>query len=77
MELPNLKTTRLLRLVTQRELARRAGLTVASVSRIENGTTRARISTVWRLAEALDVDPDDLLATDQPPSFSQQKGSES
>ncbi len=77
MELPNLKTMRLRRLITQRELAARAGLTVASVSRIETGTTRARISTVWRLAEALNVDPDDLLANDEPPISSQQKGSES
>ncbi len=77
MELPNLKTMRLRRLMTQRELALRAGLTVASVSRIETGTTRARISTVWRLAEALNVDPDDLLANDEPPTSSHQKGSES
>lgn len=75
MELPNLKTMRLRRLMTQRELAARAGLTVASVSRIETGATRARISTVWRLAEALNVDPDDLLANDESPPSSQQKGS--
>lgn len=51
------------RLLTQTELAVRAGLTTASVSRIETGTNKARISTVRKLAEALDVDPDDLLAS--------------
>ncbi len=76
MEMPNLRAIRLRRLMTQVELAARAGLTPVSVSRIETGTTKARISTVWRLAEALNVDPDDLLVTDESPPSSQQKGSE-
>lgn len=77
MELPNLRSVRLRRLLTQRELAKSAGLTTASVSRIETGTTKARISTVRRLAKALDVDPDDLLAANEPPPSAQQKGLES
>lgn len=77
MELPNLRATRLRYLMTQTELAARAGLTTTSISRIETGTTKARISTVRRLAEALDVDPDDLLAANEPPPSAQQKGSES
>lgn len=77
MELPNLRSVRLSRLLTQRDLAKSAGLTTASVSRIETGTTKARISTVRRLAKALDVDPDDLLAANEPPPSAQQKGLES
>lgn len=76
MELPNLRSVRLRRLLTQRELARIAGLTTASVNRIETGTTKARISTVRRLAEALDVDPEDFLDVNEPPPSSQQKGSD-
>lgn len=76
MELPNLRAIRVRRLMTQAELAVRAGLTTASISRIETGTAKARISTVRRLADALDVNPDDLLAADEPPPLSQQKGSD-
>lgn len=65
------------RLLTQRELAALAGLTAASVNRIETGTTKARISTVRRLAAALNVDPDALLATNEPSPSSHRKGSES
>ncbi len=63
------------RLLTQSELAVRADLTTASVSRIETGTTKARISTVRTLAEALNVNPDDLLASAAPSSV-EPEGSE-
>ncbi len=62
MELPNLRRVREGKLLTQRELAASAGLTQATVQRIESGATRARISTVRRLAEALGVDPWDLTS---------------
>ncbi len=68
VELPGLRAVRMRRLLTQTELAVRAGLTTASVSRIETGTTKARLSTVRKLAEALDVDRDDLLASTAPSS---------
>ena len=50
--------------VTQAELAERTGLTEATISRIENGQHRPRISTVRRLAEALGVKPEDLVEWD-------------
>lgn len=53
------------RLLTQRELAERAGMTEATINRIERGVHEPRISTVRRLAAALDVDPEELL--DDPP----------
>jgi len=61
MELPKLRAIRRQQLLTQQELAELAGLTTASVSRIETGTTKARISTVRKLAAALEVDPSALL----------------
>ncbi len=43
------------RALTQQEVARRAGLAMDAVSRIENGYRKPRPSTLQRLAEALDV----------------------
>jgi transcriptional regulator with XRE-family HTH domain len=42
--------------MTQRELADAAGLTASTVNRIEQGLRTARISTVRKLAAALQVD---------------------
>ena len=61
VELPNLRRVRERALLTQRELAAKADLTQATVQRIESGATRARISTVRRLAEVLQVDARELL----------------
>ena len=63
MEVPNLRTIRLRRLLTQDDLASKTGMTKASISRLETGATKARISTVRKLLSALDVDLDDLTAT--------------
>ncbi|MGI8405729.1 MAG: helix-turn-helix domain-containing protein [Thermomicrobiales bacterium] len=61
MEIPNLRNIRQRKLLTQTELATRAGLTTASISRLETGASKARISTVRRLSEALQVDASVLL----------------
>lgn len=47
--------------VTQQELAEKAGMTEATISRIENGLHEPRISTVRRLADALGVLPEELV----------------
>ena len=47
--------------VTQAELAARAGVTKATVSRLENGLQRPRISTVRKLAAALGVAPEEIV----------------
>ncbi len=60
MELPGLLAARERVLLTQRELAAKAGLTQATVQRIETGATKARISTVRKLAEALGVPASEL-----------------
>lgn len=47
--------------VTQEELATRTGMSRATISRLEGGQQRPRISTVRKLAEALGVAPEDLV----------------
>jgi len=47
--------------VTQAELSERTGITEATISRIENGQHKARISTVRRLADGLGLKPEDLF----------------
>ena len=56
-----LKEWRERRLLTQRELAERVGVTQGTINRIERGVHRPRLATVRRLAEALGVDPDELV----------------
>ena len=52
------------RLLTQEDLAKRAGVGVQTIIRIEGGQG-ARISTLRKLAEALDVTADQLLGEDE------------
>lgn len=57
----NLRQLREAAFLTQAELAQKAGLTEATVSRIEHGHHEPRISTVRRLATALGVHPRELV----------------
>jgi transcriptional regulator with XRE-family HTH domain len=57
----NLKRQRIRKALTQEELARRAGLTTASVARIERNETEPRMSTLRKLAKALEVDPAEFV----------------
>lgn len=56
--------------MTQEQLADRAGITVRTVQRIENGQTVPRTYTVHALAEALQVPFGDFYTTSAPPSDS-------
>ena len=56
----NLKRQRVRKALTQEELARKAGLTTASVARIERNETEPRMSTLRKLAKSLDIDPAEL-----------------
>ncbi len=47
--------------LTQGELADKAGLTVAALSRIERNNAEPRPTTRRKLAEALGVDPSELI----------------
>ncbi len=49
------------RALTQEELADKAGLTVAALSRIERNNAEPRPTTRRKLAEALGVDPSELI----------------
>ncbi len=57
----NLRRRRTLAPLTQRELAEKAGLTLAAVSRIERNEAEPRPSTVRKLAAALGVEPRVLI----------------
>ena len=54
--------------VTQEELAERSGVTIPTLSRLENGLQRPRISTVRKIADALGVAPGALVewGSDEP-----------
>ncbi len=48
-------------LLTQEELAAKSGVTVSTISRLENGLQAARISTIRKLAAAVETAADDLI----------------
>jgi transcriptional regulator with XRE-family HTH domain len=56
-----LKRLRTLNALTQAELAEKAGLTTAAVARIERDEVEPRPSTLRKLAEALNVQPRELI----------------
>jgi transcriptional regulator with XRE-family HTH domain len=59
--------------MTQRELAAVAGVSLASLNRLEHEGRPAAASTVRKLAAALSVEPADLMPPDQgdrPPTTS-------
>jgi transcriptional regulator with XRE-family HTH domain len=57
----NLKKLRVLNALTQAELAQSAGLTPAAVARIERNEAEPRMTTLRKLAEALGVEPHELV----------------
>lgn len=61
-----LRALRQARSLTQETLAERAGLSIVTISQLERGATDPRLSTIERLAAALEVPPPELLvaATD-------------
>jgi transcriptional regulator with XRE-family HTH domain len=56
----NLRRMRLERFLSQIELARRAGVRSATITRLEGRTTVPSMRTVRALAEALEIEPGDL-----------------
>lgn len=57
----NLRAARKRLELTQEEVARRSGLEPGEVSRIENGKRDPRVSTVEKLAKAVEMKPGQLL----------------
>ena len=58
----NIRRLRELRALSQRELAVRASLSVTTVNRVEGGQRKPMPRTVRKLADALGVTPEELLA---------------
>ena len=58
-----LRRLRLERALTQMDLSGMTGLSVDAISRLENELRSAQVSTVRRLAQALEVEPRELLKT--------------
>jgi transcriptional regulator with XRE-family HTH domain len=56
-----LRDVRLSRLLSQTALARQAGLTTQTISRLERGEQAAYYQTLHKLARALNVEPQDLI----------------
>ncbi len=63
-----LREVRERRLMTQEELATQSGITQTQISALELGKHQPRFSTIKRLAAALGVDPQELIA---PPDTTQ------
>jgi transcriptional regulator with XRE-family HTH domain len=61
----NLRRLRRGAALSQHELAARAGTTQETISRLERGHHAARGSTLRRLAEALGVEPRELIKGDE------------
>ena len=59
-----LRQLRLERALTQRELCLLAGVSQDALSRLENERRPAHPSTIRRLAEALEVEPKELIKTE-------------
>jgi DNA-binding XRE family transcriptional regulator len=57
-----LKELRQMRMYSQLDLSKMTGVTQASISNLERGERQARPRTVRRLAEALGVEPRELVA---------------
>ena len=65
-----LAEVRRVRLMTQGELANAAGLSAATITRLENVVdTLPHVGTIKRLAAALDVDPAWLLWGEEAPTL--------
>jgi predicted transcriptional regulator len=59
--LPQLRRIRESKFLTQQDLAARSGVSRIAIARLERGTVSARFSTLRKLAEALDVQPKELV----------------
>jgi transcriptional regulator with XRE-family HTH domain len=57
-----LRAARERRFMTQQQLADKAGTSKANISRLESGEQKARMSTIVRLAAALEIQPEELVS---------------
>ncbi len=64
--LPQLKSIRVRRALSQRELSAVSGVSRMTIARLEAGGEDPFPSTVRKLAHALNVDPTELMGAEQP-----------
>lgn len=57
----NVRTIRIQRGISQKELARRVGVSQAHISDIERGERKASISVLLKIMEALKCSPTDIM----------------
>lgn len=76
MEIPSLREARRAAVITQAELAAKAGVTEATIVAAEKGK-KVRISTVRKLAAALGVEPRELMGSPSNKDISQEDGGRS
>lgn len=63
-KIPGLRRLREARAISQLDLAERSGVSRATISYLERGTAEARWVTMRKLAEALGVEPAELIRGD-------------
>jgi len=56
-----LRQLRVQRALSLRALGQRSGVSFATINNLENGNRPARLATIRKLAEALDVEPKELM----------------
>jgi transcriptional regulator with XRE-family HTH domain len=56
-----LRELRVERALSLRALGERSGVTFATINNLENGNRPARLVTIRKLAEALDIEPKELM----------------
>jgi transcriptional regulator with XRE-family HTH domain len=54
--------------LTQEEIAERSGLHVSYIAQVERGERNLSLTNILRVADALDLDPGDLVTGLKPPS---------
>ena len=59
-----LRDLRKRRLLTQEQLAERSGVGIATIVRVERNQVEPRGSTIRKLAQALSVEPEELVKTE-------------
>ena len=59
-----LRTLRVEKALSLRALDERSGVTFATINNLENGNRPARLATIRKLAEALGVEPKELMKGD-------------
>jgi transcriptional regulator with XRE-family HTH domain len=65
VDVAKLKALREAMVLSQRELARMAGLAQMTVWRLENGYRNARPGTIRKLAQVLGVEPKELVKSEE------------